>query len=171
MGDAEQMWITVVPPLEDGGDDEAELVLIGIDPTSGDPGQQLVDVLLDRGHEGEEGVFYLLPFDLGVRYERDGDRLAVVLLTSPEVYDHMISQYRQDLAEAGAPLRDAPLVEDGVVLLRREIATDFDPATGTGDQPVVLLLQDGPAAEAELFSAFDAGEAALAVVGTWGEDE
>jgi hypothetical protein len=58
-----------------------------------------------------------------------------------------------------------------VLLLRREIGTDFDPATEDGDQPVVLLLRDGPAAEADLFSAFDEGEAALAVLGTWGEDE
>ncbi|MEU4744749.1 hypothetical protein AB0G02_30395 [Actinosynnema sp. NPDC023658] len=160
-----------MPALEDGEADEAELVLIGIDPTSDDPGQRVVDMLLDRGHEGEEGVFYLLPFDLGMRYERVGDRLAVLLLTSPEVYDHMVREYREDLAEAAAHLRTAPLVDGGVLLLRREIATDFDPATDSGDQPVVLLLQEGPAAEPDLFSALEEGEAALAVVGTWGEDE
>lgn len=171
MGDAEQMWITVVPALEDGEQDEADLVLLGIDPTSDDPGQRVVDMLLDRGHEGGEGVFYLLPFDLGVRYERTDDRLAVLLLTSPEVYDHMVGEYREDLAGAAARLRDAPLVDGGVLLLRREITTDFDPATEDGEQPVVLLLRDGPATEADLFSAFDEGEAALAVLGTWGEDE
>ncbi|XVS60964.1 hypothetical protein ACQPYE_21915 [Actinosynnema sp. CA-299493] len=168
MGDAEQMWITAVPALEDGEADEAELVLIGIDPTSDDPGQRVVDMLLDRGHEGEEGVFYLLPFDLGVRCERVADRLAVLLLTSPEVYDRMVREHRDDLA---VHLRDAPLVDGGVLLLRREITTDFDPATDDGDRPVVLLLREGRAAEPDLFSAFDEGEAALAVLGTWGGDE
>lgn len=37
---------------------------------------------------------------------------------------------------------------------------------------MVLLVQDGPAAEADLFSAFTAGEAALAVIGPYsGGDE
>jgi hypothetical protein len=80
MGDAEQMWTTVVPALEG---EEAELVVIGIDTRSDDPGQRAVEIIGARGYEGEEGVFYLLSFDLGMRYERDGDRLAVLLLTSP----------------------------------------------------------------------------------------
>jgi hypothetical protein len=171
MGDAEQMWITVVPALEDDEDDGAELVVVGIDPTSDDPGQQVVNVLLDRGHELREGVFYLLPFDLGLRYERGGDRLGVLVLTSPEVLDNMVPNYGAELAAATAPLRDAPLVDGGVVLLRRELATDFDPAATEGDQPVVLLIQDGPAAESDLFSAFTAGEAALAVIGPYSDGE
>ncbi|MCE7000436.1 hypothetical protein LZG04_37305 [Saccharothrix sp. S26] len=171
MGDAEQMWITVVPALETGEDDEAELVLIAIDPTSDDPGQQVVNVLLDRGHELQEGVFYLLPFDLGLRYERGGDRLGVLVLTSPEVLDDVVPRYGGDLAAAAAELRTAPLVDGGVLLLRRGIATDFDPAAADGDQPVVLLVQDGPATEADLFSAFTAGEAALAVIGPYADEE
>lgn len=171
MGDAEQMWTSVVPALGDGEDDEGELVVIAIDPVLGDPGQRVMDALLDRGHEGEEGVFYLLPFDLGVRYERTGERLSVLLLTSPEVYDHMVPKYREDLVVAAAPLRDAPLVDGGVVLLRREIVSDFDPATEDGDQPVVLLVQENPAAEENLFSAFDECEAALAVIGPWSDQD
>lgn len=171
VGDAEQMWTTVVPALENGADDAVELVVIAVDPASSDPGQRVVDTLMDRGHEGEEGVFYLLPFDLGMRYERTGNRLSVLLLTSPEVLDHMVSNYREDLVAEAAVLRGAPLVDDGVLLLRRELDTDYDPTTDDGDQPVVLLVQEGPATEQDLFSAFDQGEAALAVIGTWGEDE
>ncbi|ONI92838.1 hypothetical protein ALI22I_01560 [Saccharothrix sp. ALI-22-I] len=169
MGDAEQMWTTTMPLADDEADDP-ELVLIGIDPTTGDPGQRVVDLLLDRGHEGEEeGVFYLLPYDLGVRYERDGDRLRVLLLTSPAVFDEMVPKRGGDLVVAVAPLRAAPLVEGGVLLLRREITTDFDPATEHGDQPVVLLFQQGPAAEADLFSAVRRGAGALAIVGPWSD--
>lgn len=171
MGDAEQMWATVVPTPEDDADDAAELVVIAVDPRSSDPGQRVVDTLLDRGHEGEEGVFYLLPFDLGMRYERTGDRLSVLLLTSPEVLDHMVSNYRQDLVADAAALRDAPLVDGGVLLLRRELDTDFDPTTEEGDQPVVLLVQEGPATEQDLFSAFDEGEAALAIIGPWSDKD
>ena len=116
-------------------------------------------------------MFYLLPFDLGLRYERGGDRLGVLVLTSPEVLDNMVPNYGAELAAATAPLRDAPLVDGGVVLLRRELATDFDPAATEGDQPVVLLIQDGPAAESDLFSAFTAGEAALAVIGPYSDGE
>ncbi|MFC5053395.1 hypothetical protein [Saccharothrix xinjiangensis] len=174
MGDAEQMWITVVPALEDDDTDEedqAELVVLAIDPSPDDPAQQVLDVLMDRGHEGEEGVFYLLPFDLGVRYERDGDRLAVLLLTTPGLLDDTVSARGGELVAATASLRAAPLVEDGVLLLRREVVTDFDPATEDGDeQPLVLLFQDGPAWEADLFSAFDAGEGSLGVIGPWGSD-
>lgn len=108
MGDAEQMWFTVVPALEDGEDEAAELVVIAVDPASGDPGQRVMGTLLDRGHEGEEGVFYLLP---------------------------------------------------------------FDPATEHGDQPVVLLVHDGPATEQNLFSAFDNDEAALAIIGPWTDED
>ncbi|MFD7655692.1 hypothetical protein ACFV4N_17100 [Actinosynnema sp. NPDC059797] len=171
MGDTEQMWVTVVPALEDGEEEEAELVVVAVDPTAGDPAQQVLDVLMDRGHEGEEGLFYLLPFDLGVRYERNGDRLAVLLLTTPEVLDDVLSRRGEELLAATAPLRAAPLVEDGVLLLRREVVTDFDPATDDGgEQPLVLLFREGPAAEADLFSAFEEGEGALGVIGPWGSD-
>jgi hypothetical protein len=171
MGDAEQMWVTVVPAIEDGEEDGAELVVIGIDPGSDDPAQRVVDILMNRGHEGEEGVFYMLPFDLGVRYERLDGRLGVLLLASPVVFDDMVQKHGRDLAESSAALRAAPLVEGGVLLLRRELPTDFDPATEYGDQPVVVLAQSGPAAEASLFASFEEGEASLAVVGPWGEGE
>ncbi|NUT46142.1 MAG: hypothetical protein HOV94_02310 [Saccharothrix sp.] len=169
MGDAEQMWTTVMPTLGEDGFDGTEHVLIGVDATSGDPGARVVDVLLDRGHEGEDGVLYMLPFDLGARYERDGDRLTVLVLTSPAVFDQMVPERGDDLVAAAAPLRAAPLVEDGVLLLRREIVTDFDPATADGDQAVVLLAQAGPAAEADLFAAVHREEAALVILGPWSE--
>ncbi|MFT7841211.1 hypothetical protein Q5530_34185 [Saccharothrix sp. BKS2] len=182
MGDAEQMWVAVVPAFDEDEDEdgdgagtgeggEAELVVIGIDPTADDPGQWVVNALMDRGHEAEECVFYLLPFDLGMRYERAGDRLGVLLLTSPGAFDEVVPKYGEELVAAAAHLRAAPLVDGGVPLLRREIATGFDPATEEGGQPVVLLVREGPAAGADLFSAFEEGEAALAVVGPWGSDE
>ncbi|HEU5471863.1 MAG TPA: hypothetical protein VFV67_14525 [Actinophytocola sp.] len=158
-----------MPALEDGA---AELVVIGVDPTADDPGPRLVDMLLDRGHEGEEGVLYLLPFDLGVRYERTGDRLSVLVLTSPQVLDHTVSsRSNEDLTAAAAHLRAATLVDGGVPLLRREIPTDFDHTTDNDDHPVVLLVQEGPATEQTLFAAFDEDEAALAVIGPWSDTE
>jgi len=43
MGDGEQMWVTVVPALENGEDDAAELVVIAVDPASSDPGRRVMD--------------------------------------------------------------------------------------------------------------------------------
>ncbi|MEH1015918.1 hypothetical protein V6U90_22755 [Micromonospora sp. CPCC 206060] len=159
MTDVAQMWITAVPPF---GEDDVG-VLVGIDIRSDDPGQRLVAVLMNRGHEGEEGVFYLLPDDLSARYERTGDRLAVRLLARPEVVD-------QDLAGRDDALRGAvaglPREADGwISLLRREIETDFVPDAGPdGRQPVLLIDHAGPAPLAELFAAFAQGEASFAVV-------
>lgn len=162
MSDAEQMWITAAPPF---GPDEAG-VLIAIDAAADDPGQRLVAALLDRGHEGEEGVFYLLPDDLRARCERNGGRLAVRLLAWPEVIDQE-AERTAELRAAAAALSRTDLVDGRVTLLRREIETDFLADTGPGEKQGVLLIghaNAGPATPADLFAAFDQGDAGFAVV-------
>ncbi|MFE3587608.1 hypothetical protein ACFXOY_08790 [Streptomyces niveus] len=161
MDDSARMWITPVPALDPDGE---PAVLLGHDCASRDAGERAMSRLLDRGHEGEEGVFYLLPFDLSARYERTGDRLAVVVTTSRQ----LLVKEPADLADladfAALPVDGAD--DDRVVLLRREIVTDFVPAEQDGEtQPVLLIDHDGSAASlAELFDRFDAGEAGIAVL-------
>jgi hypothetical protein len=66
MGDAEQLWVTAVPPYGAG-----EIgVLVGVDSEATDPGQLMVSALPDRAHEDADGVFHLLPDDLWTCYER-----------------------------------------------------------------------------------------------------
>jgi hypothetical protein len=74
-------------------------------------------------------VFYLLPCDLGLRYERGGDRLGALVPASPEVLDVMVPSCGGELATAAA----APLVDGGVLLLRRELATDVGPSVTQED--------------------------------------
>ncbi|MFE5663069.1 hypothetical protein ACFQ7W_03895 [Streptomyces niveus] len=161
MDDSARMWITPVPALDPDGE---PAVLLGHDCASRDAGERAISRLLDRGHEGEEGVFYLLPFDLSARYERTGDRLAVVVTTSGQ----LLVKEPADLADltdfAELPVDGAD--DDRVVLLRREIVTDFVPAEQDGEkQPVLLIDHDGSAASlAELFDRFAAGEAGIAVL-------
>ncbi|MFD4699467.1 hypothetical protein [Streptomyces niveus] len=161
MDDSARMWITPVPALDPDGE---PAVLLGHDRTSRDAGERAISRLLDRGHEGEEGVFYLLPFDLSARYERTGERLAVVVTTSRQ----LLVKESADLADladfAALPVDGAD--DDRVVLLRREIVTDFVPAEQDGEkQPVLLIDHDGSAASlAELFDRFEAGEAGIAVL-------
>ncbi|MEV8406955.1 hypothetical protein AB0R12_14395 [Streptomyces niveus] len=161
MDDSSRMWITPVPALDPDGE---PAVLLGHDCASRDVGERAISRLLDRGHEGEEGVFYLLPFDLSARYERTGDRLAVVVTTSRQ----LLVKESADLADladfAALPVDGAD--DDRVVLLRREIVTDFVPAEQDGEkQPVLLIDHDGSAASlAELFDRFEAGEAGIAVL-------
>ncbi|WP_381801988.1 hypothetical protein [Streptomyces niveus] len=161
MDDSARMWITPVPAL----DADDPVVLLGHDHTSESPGERVVSLLLDRGHEGEEGVFYLLPFDLSARYERTGDRLAVVLMTSRQVLAHELAD-RSDLVREHLP--DPPVEaadDDRVILLRREIVTDFVPAEQDGQrQPVLLVDHDGSASVTEVLARFDEGEAGLAVL-------
>ncbi|MGW8572672.1 hypothetical protein [Streptomyces niveus] len=164
MDDSARMWITPVPALDPDGE---PAVLLGHDCASRDAGERAISRLLDRGHEGEEGVFYLLPFDLSARYERTGDRLAVVVTTSGQLLVKEPAD-RSDLADL-ADFADLPVDgadEDRVVLLRREIVTDFVPAEQDGEkQPVLLIDHDGSAASlAELFDRFEAGEAGIAVL-------
>lgn len=161
MDDSARMWITPIPALDPDGE---PAVLLGHDYASRDAGERAISRLLDRGHEGEEGVFYLLPFDLSARYERTGDRLAVVVTTSRQ----LLAKEPADLADLAdfADLSVDGADEDRVVLLRREIVTDFAPAEQDGEkQPVLLIDHDGSAASlAELFDRFDAGEAGIAVL-------
>ncbi|MFD6331892.1 hypothetical protein ACFWGI_20290 [Streptomyces niveus] len=161
MDDSARMWITPVPALDPDGE---PAVLLGHDCASRDAGERAISRLLDRGHEGEEGVFYLLPFDLSARYERTGDRLAVVVTTSRQL---LVKEPADpaDLADfAALPVDGADA--DRVVLLRREIVTDFVPAEQDGEkQPVLLIDHDGSAASlADLFDRFEAGEAGIAVL-------
>lgn len=161
MDDSARMWITTVPALDGDGPG----VLLGHDHTSQDPGERLIARLLDRGHEGEEGVFYLLPFDLSARYERTGDRLAVVVTTSRQVLAQQQADHPPlaDLTDLAGDTADTG--DDRVILLRREIVTDFVPAEQDGEkQPVLLIDHDGSAGLPELFAQFDEGEAGLAVL-------
>ncbi|MFF2184688.1 hypothetical protein [Streptomyces sp. NPDC058155] len=161
MDDSARMWITTVPAL----DADEPVVLLGLDHTSESPGERMISLLLDRGHEGEEGVFYLLPFDLSARYERTGERLAVVVTTSGQVLAHELAN-RPDLVRAHLPdLPGDPADDHRVTLLRREIVTDFVPAEHDGEkQPVLLVDHDGSASVTELLTRFDEGEVGLAVL-------
>ncbi|WP_406253490.1 hypothetical protein OH786_34240 [Streptomyces atratus] len=86
-----ELWIGAVPSLGPGGRD----VFLGLGSHADEPGARLARLLLDRGHEGEEGVFYLLPEDLAARYERTGDRLAVTLLARRDVLAHSLRARRR----------------------------------------------------------------------------
>ncbi|WP_189265301.1 hypothetical protein [Streptomyces fuscichromogenes] len=170
MDGSARMWISAIPSL----DPDTREVILDLDHTSDDPAERMVCTLLNRGHEGEAGVFYLLPEDLSARYERTGNRLSVSLLARRDVL-------AQDLASrpaaSGAHLdrlpRD-PLHDGRVVLVRRETVTDFVPAERDGfQQPVVLIDHDvahdtdrgdGPVTLAELLSLFEKQEVGVAVV-------
>ncbi|BAJ27754.1 MULTISPECIES: hypothetical protein [Kitasatospora] len=159
------IWITAVPPL----DPAATSVLIAVDTTSADPGEQAVNALLGYGHEGEEGVFHLLPDDLSARYTRTPGRLAVTLVTHRAVLTRLLAEHPALSAEFAGRV-DRGDGDDWVPLLRRELATDFVPAERDGEpQPVLLVDHPGPAATiasaAEPLAAFAAGEAGIAVLG------
>ncbi|MFJ5881994.1 hypothetical protein [Kitasatospora cineracea] len=149
------IWITAVPPFgtEDVG------VLLSVDTASADPGERAVNALLGYGHEGEEGVFYLLPDDLAARYTRTGDRLAVTLVTARAVLT-------RHYAEQPALLAEFPGDDEWVPLLRRELTTDFTPAEHDGEPQAVLLIDHtGPAASLDaLLAGFEAGDCGLAVL-------
>ncbi|MFI1016182.1 hypothetical protein [Streptomyces sp. NPDC020965] len=165
MDDSARAWISAIPPF--GPDDVG--VLLSLDLTSRDPGERMVAVLLNRGHEGEEGVFSLLPFDLSARYERTGGRLAVSVLASRQVLvDDLAGDTDDDRAALRAHLAGLPrdaADDDRVTLLRRELVTDFVPAERDGvKQPVLLIDHPGPAPLAELLSGFERGESGIAVL-------
>ncbi|MFK0158675.1 hypothetical protein ACIQVK_42230 [Streptomyces sp. NPDC090493] len=166
MDGSARMWISEIPAL----DPDAREVILDLDQTSADPAERMACMLLNRGHEGEAGVFYLLPEDLSARYERTGNRLTVSLLARRDVL-------AQDLASRPAAWRAHldllprdPLHDGRVVLVRRETVTDFVPAERDGfQQPVVLIDHsvehgDGPVALTELMSLFARQEAGVAVV-------
>ncbi|MFF0227322.1 hypothetical protein [Streptomyces sp. NPDC004629] len=159
--DSPSIWITAVPPF---GPEETG-VLLSVDVTSEDPGERMVSVLLNRGHEGEEGVFYLLPFDLSARYERSGDRLSVSIRASRQVLAADLADRTDGLHEHLAALAADPADDDWVILLRRALVTDFVPPERDGvKQPVLLIDHTGPATLAELFAQFHEGEAGFAVL-------
>ncbi|GAA1286783.1 hypothetical protein GCM10009634_35640 [Saccharothrix xinjiangensis] len=160
------MWIATVPALDD-----EEHVVIGNHHSADDAGRRVVGALGGLGYEGDEGVYHLLAFDLWARCERVGDRLSVLLLTSPGVLDDMVRTCPERLREAVASLRGTPPVDGGVPLLRREITTDFDPATAPGGDQVVVLDHDGVATPTDLLAEFDPEEATLVVLHTNPGDE
>ncbi|MFF0451420.1 hypothetical protein ACFYT4_34520 [Streptomyces sp. NPDC004609] len=161
MDDSARMWITTVPSLDP---DDVEVVL-ALDHTSRDPGERMVSVMMNRGHEGEAGVFYLLESDLSARYERSGDRLAVAVTASRQLLARDLAVLPEPLHEQLAALPGDASDDDRVTLLRRTIVTDFVPAEQDGEkQPVLLIGSAGPASLSELFSRFGNGEADIAVL-------
>ncbi|MFI6289094.1 hypothetical protein ACIBCM_30855 [Streptomyces sp. NPDC051018] len=161
MDDSARMWITTVPPLHP---DDVEVVL-ALDHASQDPGERMTSVLLNRGHEGEEGVFYFLASDLSARYERTADRLSVSVTAPRHLLARELPVLPETLREELSELPGGASDHDRVTLLSRAIATDFVPAEQDGEkQPVLLMGSVGPASLTELFSRFEKGEADIAVL-------
>lgn len=181
--DSVRMWVTAVPL---SAPDEVNIV-VGVD-TRGGPAERLACDLFNYGHEGEEGVFYLLPMDLWARVEVTGDRLVVRLVTFPQRITDAV-RYRDDeefrRIVTGLGLEELP---DGrVVVLRREIR--IDPAAladqagllpgpghraalspegepcGDNLRPVLILDHEGPATLEQLVAALDDEDASVLVVG------
>lgn len=166
MDGSARMWISEIPSL----DPDAQEVILDLDRTSADPAERMACVLLNRGHEGEAGVFYLLPEDLSARHERTGNRLSVSLLARLDVLAEDLAARPAALrAHLGLLPRD-PLHDGRAVLVRRETVTDFVPAERDGfQQPVVLIDHnaehgDGPVALTELVTLFERQEAGIVVV-------
>ncbi|MFD7528714.1 hypothetical protein ACFV8E_14165 [Streptomyces sp. NPDC059849] len=158
-----ELWIGAVPSLGPGGRD----VFLGLGSHAEEPGARLARVLLDRGHEGEEGVFYLLPEDLAARYERTGDRLAVTLLARRDVLAHVLGARPEEERVLPGALPCDPLDADRVVLLRRELTTGFVPVEQGGELQPVLLVDHAAGPDAgpeELIALFEEGEAGIAVL-------
>ncbi|MEV7391051.1 hypothetical protein [Streptomyces sp. NPDC091215] len=157
-----RMWIGSIPSFDPDG----RGVILAVDQASSDPAERMVCVLLNRGHEGEEGVFYLLPGDLWARYERTGERLRVSLLARRDVLADDLKSHPAALRAHLAGLPRDPGHGDRVVLVCRETVTDFVPPEHDGvPQPVVLIDHvGGPVGLAELVGLFDARESGIAVV-------
>ncbi|MFJ9430044.1 hypothetical protein ACIRQY_10280 [Streptomyces sp. NPDC101490] len=157
------LWIGAVPSLDPAGRE----VLLGLGPDADDPGTRLVRRLLDRGHEGEEGVFHLLPEDLCARCERIPGLLAVTLLARRDVLAHVLLTAPDEERALPEALPADPQDDNRVVLLRRELATAFAPAEQDGEpRPVLLIDHDGgpSSGPGELTALFEAGEAGIAVI-------
>ncbi|MFE3069923.1 hypothetical protein [Streptomyces sp. NPDC059247] len=157
------LWIGAVPSLDPAGRE----VLLGLGPDAADPGTRLVRRLLDRGHEGEEGVFYLLPEDLCARYERTPGLLAVTLLARRDDLAHVLPAAPEEERALPDALPADPRDDNRVILLRRELATSFAPAERDGEPQPVLLIDHtaGPdAGPGELTALFEEGEAGIAVL-------
>ncbi|MFD4371951.1 hypothetical protein [Streptomyces sp. NPDC058486] len=157
------MWICPFPPV----DPDARGVVLAVDHLSADPGERMVCALLGRGHEGQEGVFYLLPYDLTARYRRNGDRLAVTLLAPRDVVAADLAERTDGLRDHLDALPRDPLDAGRVALLHRETVTDFVPAAEGEERQAVLLVDHvggGPVGPAKLTALFEKGEASVAVV-------
>ncbi|MFD7575839.1 hypothetical protein ACFV6U_35830 [Streptomyces sp. NPDC059810] len=164
--DFPRMWIGAVPSL----DPEGQEVILDLDQAAAEPGERLALLLLNRGHEGEEGVFYLLRDDLSARYERTAGRLTVTLLARREVLAHDLRSHPEEVRAELDALAADPLDADRVVLLHRGLSTGFVPAARDGEWQPVLLLDhaggpvSGPCGLPALLALFERGEASLAVV-------
>ncbi|MET9346463.1 hypothetical protein [Streptomyces termitum] len=160
MDDSARLWTGTLPTL----DPDAVEVFLAVDLLSADPAERLAGALLARGHEGEEGVFHLLPDDLTARYLRTGDRLSVTLVSHRAVVAACAAD-RDDVPDPAALAAD-PLDPDRVVLLRRETVTGFVPAVRDGEHQPVLLVEHagGTLAPADLPGLFERGEAGVFVV-------
>ncbi|MFD3960526.1 MULTISPECIES: hypothetical protein [Streptomyces] len=51
MDDLTRMWISTIPAL----DPESREVILDLDQASADPAERMACLLLNRGHEGEDG--------------------------------------------------------------------------------------------------------------------
>ncbi|MFI6819816.1 hypothetical protein ACIBJE_02540 [Micromonospora sp. NPDC050187] len=180
--DSVRMWITALPL---SGADEANIVL-AVD-TRGDVGERLACALFNYGHEGEEGVFYLLPMDLWARVEVAGDWLTVRLVAWRERVAQSVEYRDEEFRRLVAALPLEELPDGRVTVLRREIRIDpaaladqvgLLPAPGhraalspegepCGDElrPVLILDHEGPATLEQLVAALDDEEASVLVVG------
>ncbi|MFE0593272.1 hypothetical protein [Micromonospora echinospora] len=180
--DSVRMWITAVPLSES---DEVNIVL-GVD-TRGGADERLACALFNYGHEGEEGVFYLLPMDLWARVEVTDDRLVVRLVTFPGRVTDAVRHHDEEFRRIVAGLGLEELPDGRVVVLRREIRIDpaaladqagLLPGPGhraalspegepCGDdlRPVLILDHEGPATLEQLVAALDEEEASVLVVG------
>ncbi|MEU9448857.1 hypothetical protein [Streptomyces sp. NPDC048277] len=157
-----RMWIGRIPSF----DPDAQGVILAIDQASSDPAEPMVCVLKNRGHEVDEGVFYLLPGDLWARYERAGERLSVSLLAHRNLLAGDLESHPAALRAHLAELPSDPAHDGCVVLVRRETVTDFVPPEHDGVPQSVVLIDHvgGTVGLAELIGMFDAQESGISVV-------
>ncbi|MBD0738204.1 hypothetical protein [Streptomyces sp. CBMA29] len=161
-GGSARIWVGAIPAL----DPDSTEVILGLDLESADPAERMICLLLNRGHEGEEGVFYLLPDDLSARYERNGERLAVTVLSHHAVLEADLDDADLDATDELrthlAGLARDPLDADRLILLRGEIVTDFVPMVR--DDSAQPLLVTTTAADALRQFRPDEGETDIAVL-------
>ncbi|MGW6534629.1 hypothetical protein ACWGBV_26380 [Streptomyces sp. NPDC055051] len=162
MDASDRLWIRPFPPI----DPDTPEVLLAVDHASADPAERMVCALLNRGHEGREGVFHLLPDDLTARYRPTGGRLAVTLLAPRAVVAADVADRTDGLRDHLDALPCDPLDPGRVILLHRETATDFVPAAEGDERQPVLLLDHvgGSAGPDELAGLFENGGTTVTVV-------
>ncbi|MEU5720248.1 hypothetical protein ABZ783_00260 [Micromonospora sp. NPDC047738] len=180
--DSARMWIAAVPPA---APDELNIVL-GLD-TRGGPDERVACDLFGYGHEGEEGVFYLLPDDLRATVELTCSRLGVRLVTRPQRMAESLVEHGVEFRRSAADVANETIDGGQVTVLYREIDIDVDalaaypgllpgpdhrPAmtedgevVGGGLRPVLCLDHAGPATLPELLDSYRAGEGSIIVLG------